>query len=345
MFRSPIALALWGALFAASCTKPAPARTGVEPVAPGLLGAPADPRALQPLRPLGTPSSGDPQVALGRKLFFDPRLSGDGSRSCATCHDPRKRFSDGREVALGRDPARSKRNTPALLNLESRGPYFWDGRASTLEEQALVPLADPNEMARDLSTLERELATDPEYVARFQAVFGPLGITRVTLAHAIASFERTLVSAGSRYDRYLEGDRAALTEEEVRGMRVFAGKGECTTCHGGPLLTDNGFHNIGVAGEDPGRLEAGAAPRATFKTPSLRDVARTAPYFHDGSAATLEEVIEHYARGGDPLAKGARDIHPVDLSASEKRELAAFLRSLDGAEADIALTSPSGAEP
>jgi cytochrome c peroxidase len=251
--------------------------------------------------------------------------------SCATCHDPGKRFSDGLKVALGRGPARSKRNTPALLNLESRGPYFWDGRASTLEEQALVPLTDPNEMARELSSLELELAADPEYAARFQEAFGMPGVTRVNLARAIAAFERTLVSTGSRYDRYLEGDTSALTEEEVRGMRVFTGKGECTTCHGGPLLTDNGFHNIGVAGEDPGRAEAGPTPRATFKTPSLRDVARTAPYFHNGSAATLEEVIEHYARGGDSQAKGARDIHPLELSASEKRELAAFLRSLDGA--------------
>jgi cytochrome c peroxidase len=318
MFRLPLALTLWSALSAAP---------------------------LQPLRPPDPPSSVDPRVELGRRLFFDTRLSGDGSLSCASCHDPRKRFSDGRAVAVGLKQARLKRNTPALLNLESRGPYFWDGRASTLEEQALIPLADPNEMGRELSSLERELAADPEYVARFRDAFGSLGITRVTLARAIAAFERTLTSTGSRYDRYLEGDRSALTGEEVRGVRVFAGKGECTTCHGGPLLTDNGFHNIGVAGNDPGRPEAGAASRATFKTPSLRDVARTAPYFHDGSAATLEEVIEHYARGGDPLAKGAHDIHPIDLSASEKRELAAFLRSLDGVEAGLPLTSTSGAEP
>ena len=341
MFRPPLALALWGALSAASCTKPAP----VEPVAPGVRVAPADPRALQPLRPPDTLSSSDPRVALGRRLFFDTRLSGDGSLSCASCHDPRKRFSDGRTVASGRDPLRSRRNTPALLNLEARGPYFWDGRVSTLQEQALVPIENPDEMAGDLSTLERELAADPEYAARFQEAFGPLGLTRDTLALALAAFERTLISAGSRYDRYLEGDSSALTEEEVRGMRVFAGKAECTTCHGGPLLTDNAFHNVGVAGDDPGRFEAGATPRATFKTPSLRDVAHTAPYFHDGSAATLEEVIEHYARGGDPMARGTRDIHPLDLSASEKRELVAFLRSLDGAEAGLPLTSPSGAQP
>lgn len=324
MFRPPLALALWGALSVASCTKPAP----VQGSAPDVLAALEDPR-----------------VALGRRLFFDTRLSGDGRLSCASCHDPRKRFSDGQTVAVGRGQARLKRNTPALLNLEARGPYFWDGQAATLEEQALLPLADPREMARDISSLERELAADPEYAARFQEAFGPLGVTRDTLASALAAFERTLVSTGSRYDRYLEGDRTALTEEEVRGMGVFTGKGECTTCHGGPLLTDNGFHHIGVAGDDPGRLEAGATPRATFKTPSLRDVARTAPYFHDGSAATLEEVIEHYARGGDPAAKGARDIHPLDLSASEKRALAAFLRALDGVEAGLPFTNLSGAEP
>ena len=318
MFRSSIALVLWGALSATP---------------------------LQPLRPPETPSSGDARVALGRKLFFDTRLSGDGKRSCASCHDPRKRFSDGQKVALGRDRVRLKRNTPALLNLEARGPYLWDGRAATLEEQALLPLMDPNELAKDLPTLERELAADPEYVARFQEAFGSLGINRDTLARALAAFERTLVSAGSRHDRYLEGDTSALTAEEVRGLRIFTGKGECTTCHGGPLLTDNGFHNVGVAGEDPGRPEPGAVPRATFKTPSLRDVARTAPYFHDGSAATLEEVIEHYANGGDPRAKGTHDIHPLDLSASEKRALAAFLRSLDGVDAGLSLTSTSGARP
>ena len=318
MFRPSLPWPLWGALL----------------LTQGALGAPAD-----------MLSSSDPQVELGRRLFFDTRLSRDGSLSCATCHDPRKRFSDGRAVAPGRNPVRLKRNTPALLNLESRGPYFWDGRASTLEEQALIPLTDPNEMGRELSSLERELAADPEYAALFQQAFGSLGVTRVTLARALAAFERTLVSTGSRHDRYLAGDSSALTEEEVRGLRVFTGKGECTTCHGGPLLTDNGFHNVGVAGDDPGRFEAGPPPRATFKTPSLRDVARTAPYFHNGSAATLEEVIEHYARGGDPRAKGARDIHPLHLSASEKRELAAFLRSLDGVEAGLPLTNTSGARP
>jgi cytochrome c peroxidase len=318
MLHLPLALTLWGVLSTAP---------------------------LQPLRPPDTLSSSDPRVALGRRLFFDTRLSGDGRLSCASCHDPRKRFSDGRTVAVGRNQVRLKRNTPALLNLEARGPYFWDGRAPTLEEQALLPLTDPNELAKELPTLERELAADPEYAARFQEAFGSLGITRFTIASALATFERTLVSAGSRYDRYLEGDTSALTEEEVRGLRVFSGKGECTTCHGGPLLTDNMFHNVGVAGDDPGRPEAGAAPRATFKTPSLRDVARTAPYFHDGSAATLEAVIEHYARGGDPRAKGTHDIHPIDLSASEKRELAAFLRSLDGVDVGLPLTKLSGARP
>ena len=204
--------------------------------------------------------------------------------------------------------------------------------------------AAPLQPLRPSATPSSDLQ-DPEYVARFQEAFGSLGINRDTLARALAAFERTLVSAGSRHDRYLEGDTSALTAEEVRGLRVFTGKGECTTCHGGPLLTDNGFHNVGVAGEDPGRPEPGAVPRATFKTPSLRDVARTAPYFHEGSAATLEEVIEHYANGGDPRAKGTHDIHPLDLSASEKRALAAFLRSLDGVDAGLSLTSTSGARP
>jgi cytochrome c peroxidase len=267
-----------------------------------------------------------PEVALGRKLFFDTRLSADGRRSCASCHDPARRFSDGRPVAQGSRGTKLKRNTPALLNLEGRAPYFWDGRAASLEEQALLPILNPDELGQDLGVLERTLAADPEYAARFREAFGTEGVTRHTVARALATFERTLVSAGSRYDRYLLGDTGALSEEEVHGLRLFAGKGECTTCHQGPLLTDNGFHDIGVAGDDPGRPEP--ARGATFKTPSLRDVSRTAPYFHNGSAATLEDVIDHYTRGG---AEGARDIHPLALTPGEKRALVAFLRALDGA--------------
>ncbi|HZI16364.1 MAG TPA: cytochrome c peroxidase [Myxococcus sp.] len=290
---------------------------------------PEAPHGLVPLPAPLVAVSETPEVALGRKLFFDTRLSGDGRRSCASCHEPGRRFTDGRPVALGSRGAKLKRNTPALLNLEARGPYFWDGRAATLEEQALLPITHPDELAQDLGKLERTLAADPGYAARFREAFGAEGVTRATLARALAAFERTLVSAGSRYDRYLLGDTGALTAEEVHGMRLFAGKGECTTCHQGPLLTDNGFHNVGVAGDDPGRPEPGRG--ATFKTPSLRDVARTAPYFHDGSAATLEDVIDHYARGGAEGAPGARDIHPLALTPEEKRALVAFLRALDGA--------------
>jgi cytochrome c peroxidase len=272
-----------------------------------------------------------PEIALGRTLFFDPRLSGDGSLSCASCHDPKKRFSDGRPVAVGHARTRLKRNTPALLNLAGRAPYFWDGRTASLEAQALHPLVSPDEMAQDLAALERMLAADPAYAARFREAFGSEGGSRATLARALAAFERTLVSTGSRYDRYLLGDTSALTAEEAWGLRLFAGKGECTTCHLGPLLTDNGFHNVGVAGDDPGRPEplGDRGVRATFKTPSLRDVARTAPYFHNGSAATLEDVIAHYVRGGEAGAPQARDIHPLPLTPEEQRALVAFLRALE----------------
>lgn len=290
---------------------------------------PERPHGLEPLPAPVRTESEPPEVALGRTLFFDPRLSGDNRLSCASCHDPHRRFSDGRPVAHGR--ARLKRNTPALLNLEARAPYFWDGRAASLEEQALLPITNPEELAQDLGALERELGADPGYAARFREAFGAEGLTRATIARALAAYERTLVSAGSRYDRYLLGDAGALTAEEVQGLRLFAGKGECTTCHTGSLLTDNGFHNVGVPGEDPGRAEPmrGGAMRATFKTPSLRDVARTAPYFHDGSAATLEDVLDHYARGGAADTPG--DIHPLALTPEEKQALVAFLRALDGA--------------
>ncbi|HLL55181.1 MAG TPA: cytochrome-c peroxidase, partial [Myxococcaceae bacterium] len=178
-------------------------------------------------RPPSPPPSPAPvdRVELGRRLFSDARLSADGHTSCATCHDPKRAFTDGLPVAHGRNGP-LQRNTPTLLNLEARAPYFWDGRARTLEEQALVPITNPQEMGRSLDDLVRLLSSLPEYTA----AFGAEGITPDTIARALAAYERTLVSGRSRYDRYLFGERDALTFEELKGLEVFEGKGECTTC-------------------------------------------------------------------------------------------------------------------
>jgi cytochrome c peroxidase len=284
----------------------------------------------------GTPSRPPPVAptreeeiaALGERLFFDKRLSGDNTLSCASCHDPARAFADGKRTSVGISKRPLRRNTPALWNLEGRAPYFWDGRAATLEAQALVPLTSPDEMGADLTALPAELSADSEYRERFARCFPGEGVSASTIARALAAYERTLISRSSPYDRYLAGERLALTEQQRRGLELFNGKAECMTCHNGPDLTDNQFSRVGLVGDDPGRaaIDPVSGPRGGFKTPSLREVSRTAPYFHDGSAATLEEVIEHYARGGNVTVE--RDIHPLALSEDEKAALVAFLRAL-----------------
>jgi cytochrome c peroxidase len=269
-------------------------------------------------------------AALGERLFFDRRLSGDNTISCASCHDLARGLSDGRRVPVGVSKRPLRRNAPSLWNLEARAPYFWDGRAATLEEQALGPITDPDEMGQDLKALEAELAADADYRGRFERCFPGEGVSALGIASALAAYERTLVSRSSPYDRYVAGDRGALDGRQVRGLALFEGKAECVTCHRGPDLTDNQFHRVGLAGDDPGRaaVDPASGPAGGFKTPSLREVARSAPYFHDGSVATLEEVVDHYNHGGDPSVGAARDIHPIDLSGDERRDLVAFLRAL-----------------
>jgi len=283
----------------------------------------ATPSAPPPVAP--TPAE---LAALGQRLFFDPRLSGDNSVSCASCHDPARAFADGKRASVGVSKRPLRRNTPALWNLEGRAPYFWDGRAATLEAQALVPLTNPDEMGADLTALPVELSADAGYRERFARCFPGEGISASTIARALAAYERTLISRSSPYDRYLAGERLALTEQQRRGLVLFNGKAECMTCHNGPDLTDNQFSRVGLAGDDPGRaaIDPVSGPRGGFKTPSLREVSRTAPYFHDGSAASLEEVVEHYVRGGTATVE--RDIHPLDLKDDEKAALVAFLRAL-----------------
>lgn len=267
-------------------------------------------------------------VALGKRLFFDPRLSANNAVSCASCHDPAHGFSDGKRTSLGISKRPLRRNTPALWNLEGRAPYFWDGRAATLEAQALMPLTNPDEMGADLKALPSELSSDSEYRERFARCFPGEGVSASTIARALAAYERTLVSRSSPYDRYLAGDRSALTEQQRRGLELFNGKAECVTCHKGPDLTDNQFNRVGLPGNDPGRaaIDPVSGPKGGFKTPSLREVSHTAPYFHDGSVATLEEVVDHYTRGGD--ASAPSDIHPLQLKPDEKAALVAFLRAL-----------------
>jgi cytochrome c peroxidase len=260
------------------------------------------------------------KVALGRRLFFDKRLSRDRTLACATCHDPRRAFTDGRAVAVGIQGRMGTRNVPALVNRVYGKSFFLDGRAATLEQQALEPITNPRELAMTIPELESRV-----------------GLSASAIAGALASFVRTILSGDSPYDRYVKGDTRALPLEAKLGLSVFRGKGRCTNCHAGPNLTDERFHNTGIAwagGElrDAGRFAVSHAEedRGAFKTPTLREVARTAPYMHDGSLAALEGVVDYYDKGGNPNPGLDPDLRPLHLTAGEKHALVAFLRSLSG---------------
>ncbi len=264
------------------------------------------------------------KVSLGRKLFFDKRLSRDGSLACASCHVPENSFTDKNPVAVGVFGRRSSRRVPTLLNRGYGRAFFWDGRISTLEEQVLQPIVNPKEMDLPLE----------EAVARLR----PEVSSSTELAQALASYVRTILSGDSPYDRYLAGDANALTEQQKEGLAVFRGQGNCTACHIGPNLTDELFHNTGIGWKDgrfadPGRylVTGDDADLGAFKTPTLRNVALLGPYMHDGSLATLEDVIEHYDKGGVPNPNLDIDITPLRLTATQKRALLAFLDALTGA--------------
>ena len=306
-----------------------------------LFAAPAErsriPLGLDAYRPVPETNPLTPEkIALGRRLFFDRRLSRDGSIACATCHDPRHAFADGRAVAVGIEGRKGTRNVPTLINRVYGKSYFLDGRAPTLELQAVGPILNPIEMDMTMRDLLTRLRKDARYAVRFRSVFHR-DVNQEDLAAALASYVRTILSGGSRLDRYMNGDVSALPAPAKLGLNVFRGKARCVACHAGPNLTDESFHNTGLAwrnGEllDPGRFAISNRPedRGAFKTPTLREVSRTAPYMHDGSVATLEDVVDYYDRGGNPNPGLDPELRPLRLTAEQKQALVAFLRSLSG---------------
>ncbi len=285
-------------------------------------------------------------VALGRKLFFEPLLSVDSSVSCATCHLPHLAFSDGQVLSRGVNGQTGKRNAPSLANV---GYYykglFWDGRVITLEEQSLHPVADSLEMANTWEEAERRLRSHPEYPAMFRGAFGIRHVEeldRQLVGKALAQFQRTLISADARFDQKMRGE-VEFTPQEQRGWTIFfdaseeVPHSECAHCHADPLFTNLDFTNNGidqVSGlqefKDAGR---GAVSRniydnGTFRVPTLRNIALTAPYMHDGRFATLEEVIDHYVRGGHYSENLNPNIMPLKLNPRDKADLMAFLHTL-----------------
>lgn len=301
--------------------------------------------ALGPLPDAADNPTTPAKVELGKVLFFDPRLSGNGSVSCASCHNPGLGWSDGQKTGIGINGTVLGRATPTILNVAYNTQFMWDGRKKSLEDQALGPMKTPQEMRTDFAAALHLLNSIDGYKVMFKKAFPDEPINEETIAKAIAAFERTVVSKESRFDRWLAGDRKALTAQEYRGYQVFNApeRGNCATCHGGPNFTDNGYHNIGlqpingVVDEGRYKIRALASMKGAFKTPTLRDIALTAPYFHDGSAATLMEVVEHYDRGGDDKSNLSHDIRPLHLSAAEKEELVAFLKTLNGQPISVAI--------
>ena len=258
------------------------------------------------------------RVELGRQLFSDPRLSSDGGVSCASCHRSEYAFCDGRRTAIGVSGRVGRRNAPALINRAYGRAFFWDARSRSLEEQVLQPVADPNEMG-----------SDPDDAA------ARVGLTRRELSEALASYIRSILAGNSGFDRFVNGDRHALSDDEQRGLAVFRGKGNCTACHVGPTFTDEAVHNTGIAWRTPSgaaRMTPSdpGAGNGSFKTPTLREIARTAPYMHDGSLATLEDVVAFYDGGGQKNQYLDEEIRPLELTSDERTALVGFLRALSG---------------
>jgi len=271
-------------------------------------------------------------IALGRRLFQDKALSSTGTVACVSCHDPTLSFTDGERTGKGITGRRLARHTPSLWNIAFSPLLFWDGRAASLENQVRFPVEHPDEMGDTLDNATVRFAAQADYRGAFAEAFpAEPGITSRTIARALAAYERTLVSPPTRFDRWIEGDTSALTPGEVRGFALFTGRGRCSTCHAGFAFTDFNFYDIGLPGTDKGRGKVIELPAAdfAFKAPTLRELAWTAPYMHDGSLATLEDVIAHYEKGGVPRPTRSRDLpRNLKLISQERADLVAFLQSL-----------------
>jgi cytochrome c peroxidase len=291
------------------------------------------------------------KVELGRQLYYDARLSGDGERSCYSCHLPEHGLTDGRPLAIGAFDRTLTRSSPTMWNIGYHEAWYWDGRAATLEGQARAAWSGGNMGASGtggapgMQDVCATLDAIAGYREQFQAVFGT-GCTPDNVPQALAAFMRTIVSTDSPWIRFRSGDTAALSESAQRGYTLFNEKARCANCHSGLLLTDLQYHNIGVGMDagtpDPGRFGAtkDEADRGKFKTPTLIDVGRSAPYFHDGSVATLEEAVDRILAGGIPNPSLDVNLQPVSLTTQERAELLQFLRELTASYTIVSPTLP-----
>lgn len=272
----------------------------------------------------------DEKIELGKTLYFDPRLSGNNVQSCMSCHAQGAGFGDGMAKFIGFEGVVGARNSPTIINSGYYKENFWDGRAGSLEEQALGPIQSEIEMNQNLDELVIELNGVPTYVEQFNKIFNDK-ISADNIAKALAAFERTIVVSDTAFDRYLQGDDDAISADAKDGMKLFAGKASCISCHAGPLLSDHNYHNLGMSGDD-GRfaVTGNEEDKGKFRTSGLRGVAHTAPFMHDGSLETLKDVVQYYNEGGGEHANKSALMNPLNLTDKEVNSLVAFLESLSG---------------
>jgi cytochrome c peroxidase len=280
------------------------------------------------------------KAELGRALFFDPRLSGPGNIACASCHNPALSWSDGLPLGIGAGGQKLVRHTPGIMNEAWGRLFMWDGRFSSLEEQALAPMQAPNEMNQPLPALVAKIAAIPGYRRMFDAAFPEEDITPKTISAAIATFERTVVSTKAPFDRWIAGDESAVDQSAKRGFVLFNGKAHCVACHSGWRFTDDSFHDIGLKNDDIGRGKF--KPEIpillhAFKTPGLRNVAQRAPYMHDGSIPTLAAVMHEYNDGFVQRPSLSPEIKPLHLSDSEMDDVVAFMLALTSRDESVTI--------
>ncbi|WP_455379138.1 cytochrome-c peroxidase [Petrachloros mirabilis] len=276
------------------------------------------------------------KIELGKQLYFDGRLSKNNSISCAFCHNPLTGFADPRQTSIGVGGGVGGRQAPTVYNTGFIPLQFWDGRAGSLEEQAIGPIQNPVEMAETHENVVKKLGKIKGYQQQFRTVFGT-DVNLQGIAEAIAAYERTVLSTNSAFDKYVLGDSTAMDEAAVRGMGLFKGKARCIVCHNGPNFTDNQFHNLGVPQVGPMKEDLGRyyvtrldRDKGAFKTPTLRSITETAPYMHDGAFKTLEEVVDFLDQGGGKNSNVSPLLKPLDLTKEEKADLIAFLKTLTG---------------
>lgn len=290
-------------------------------------------KMFKPLSDIPVPEDNEmteEKIELGQRLFFDPRLSGDNKQSCMSCHSPGAGYGDGLKTFIGFEGHQGARNSPTIINSGYYDDNFWDGRAGSLEEQALGPIQSEVEMNQNLDELVVELKAVPEYVDEFAKVFNE-PISDSNIGKALAAFERTIVINDTDFDKFLAGDADAISNDAQDGMKLFVGKAGCISCHSGELLSDQSYHNLGMSGDD-GRFAVTnkEEDKGKFRTPGLRGVTHTGPYMHDGSLETLKDVVDYYNQGGGDHANKSQLVKELKLTDKEVNALVAFLESMGG---------------